>query len=616
MISSPVVTSARRILRRRSGVLALVGAFAGCCLGAAGWLATGGTPLYLSVVWLPLLGVVVPWSVAKVLRSPLPATPVVVVDRGNAAGLVDLVAEIAETLAVDPPDEVALTPACTVRLEHHGRRIVLEVGAPLLWALDRQQIRAILAPAVAAAPELRHPAVRHARRVARRLELAEIDGRVAAPLLRRLRTASRRHGAALEMGVVAAAVSRSTALYRPELDGKVAAVRETWDMLLTEFAVPALRRGLRPKRLLSGFAGLASGSDIVDKRTYVPAWSAAKTLLTDADWIDRAVSKVVAQDLWTGRINNAVDWTQYTERVLGPLRREQAAELLAAVDTVMGSPGPGTLQRILDVIDLGAGRAIGATLVRSEFPAATEDAETDLAVTALNRRLAALIECAAVSSGRGRITMSWLSGAAVVNEHGCVLALDDDALELAARGDTRDLRAWLSDHSFSLSDPVWVSGDERPDVGPVVLAAMRGVWHRGRLYDLIVCADRLLFVHDKRPMIDRHGTARHLADGANSGVARLERRLREDVAELLGKSRRSFQLELADIIDTQLRALRGQQIWRCVIATTDRRVVLRNGRSRGSALVLSDLLRPSLGDRFRAHGLDSRASAQKRVIAG
>lgn len=615
MISSPVVTSARRILRRRSGIVALVAAFTALCLGAVGWLAAGGTLLYLGIGWLVVLGAAALWSLAEVLRTRVPNKPVVLVDRGNSAGLLDLVAEIAETLAVEPPDDVALTPGCEVRLEHHGRRIVLEVGAPLLWALDRQQLRAILAPAVAAGPELRHPAVRQARKVTRRLELAEIDGRVTAPLLRHLRTVARRHGAALEMGVVAAAVSRSAALYRPDLDRKVATVRDTWDMLLTEFAVPALRRGLRPNRLCSGFAGLASGSDIVAKRTYVPAWSAAKTLLTDADWIDRAVSKTVAHQLWTGRVNDAVDWTHYTERVLGPLRRQQAAELLAAVDTVMGSPGPGTLERVLDVIDLGAGPTIAATLVRNEFPEASEDVETDLAVTALNRRLAALIECAAVTSGRGRLVMSWLTGAAVVNGHGCVLALDDDALELAALGDTSDLRAWLSDHSLSLTDPVWVSGDEAPDVGPVVLATMRGVWHRRRLYDLLVCADRLVFVHDKLP-IDMLRVAGRLSSHGTDKVSCLERRIRGDLADLLGKSRHSFQIELADIVDTQLRALRRPQIWRCVIATTDRRVVVRNGRSRGSAVVLSEVLRPSLGDRFRVRGLDSPTPAQKPLLAG
>lgn len=616
MISSPVVTSARRILRRRSLVVAVVLSLALLCVAVAVWLVVADQWLNPLILGLPTLAVAMSWSLARVLRSPLPVTPTVVVDRSNAAPLLDLVAELARTLDGAPPDEVALTPHCSVRLEHHGRKLVLEIGAPLLWALDRKELRAVLAPAVAASPEMRSRAVRTARAVARRLEYARLDGRVTTPLLKLLLASCRRNGSAMEMELIATTVARSSAVFRPDLHSRLVSIEETWAVLVGDFAVPALRRGLRPKRLCSGFAGLSAGSDLMHKGCYVPGWSAARTLLTEPDWIDRSISKVVAKDLWSGRVNDSLEWSHYTERVLGPMRREQAAELLAAVDTVLGIPGPGTLDRVLDAIDLGAARAITAVLTRDRRHQRAAQAEADAAEHVLVRFLAALVECAAVTTGRSRLVLSWLTGAAVVNDYGCLLALDDEALEFAAQGDTRELRSWLDEQSISLTDPVWVSGDERPDVGPAVLAAMTDVWHRGRLYDLVVCEDRLVFVRSQGRGLDMPGMLDQAAGEATTNAASLPAHLRGDVTELLARSKRSFQLEFSDITDTQLRAYRRPLLWRCAISTPDRRVILRNGLSGRTATTLRDLLRPSLGDRFRDHGLEPRDAPQKRLIAG
>lgn len=612
MISSTVVTSARRILRRRSIVVAAVAAMTLFCLGAAAGLVIAGHWLNPLVLVLPLLAAAIPWSLARVLRAPVPATPSVVVDRGHAGPLLDLVQELAKTLSVPAPDQVAVTPTCSVRLEQHGKHLTLEVGAPLIWALDRKELRAVLAPAVAGTPEMSTHAVRAARELARRLEYARLEGRITTPLLRLLRTAVRRHAAALEMELTAAAVARSAAECRPDLHTRLVSVAETWAILISDFAVPALRRGLRPKRLCSGFAGLASGSDLVHKGCYVPGWSAARTLLGEPDWVDRAISKVVAHDLWNGRITDAVEWSQYTERVLGPMRREQAAELLAAVDTVLGFAGPASLDRVLEACELGAGRAVAATLSRrGRGPALPADHEADPVEAELVRRLAALVECAAVTTGRSKLVLSWLTGAAVADEYGCLLTLDDEALELAVRGDTGELRSWLDEHGIVPTDPVWLAGDDRPDVGPVVLAAMTEVWHRGRLYDLVVCEDRLVFL----PSGGRSLQVPGVLDELLGGVPGLPTRLRGDVRELLEKSQRGFEVEFSHILDTRLRAFHWPPLWRCVISTTEHTVVLRNGRSGRTATTLRDLLRPSLGDRFRDHGLEPRRAPRQQLTA-
>lgn len=589
MVSSPVTTEARRILRHRTLIVAALAATALLGLGSAALLVVTGHPAGLALLALPLFAVTLLGSTAGVLRTPLGTPPSVMVDRSNAAPLLDLVADLSKALNVDAPDDVAIIPTCAVRLEYHDRRLVLEVGAPVLWSLDHHEMRAVLAPAVAASPEMRTPVVGRAMAMARRLETARIGGRVAAPLLRGLRAHCLRHEATLEMELAAAALSRSTALYRPELQSKLESITETWNIVLDGFAAPALRRGLRPKRLCTGLARLAAGSDLVDKRSYVPERSAAATLLTDAGWIDCAVSTVVAETLWNGRVRDAVEWSHYTDRVLAPLRREQAAELLAAVDTVMGTRGPGTLDRVLDSLDLGAARAIEAVLARSGPPARSGDDGAEL-----SRRLAALVECAAVTTGTSRLELSWLTGAVVVHEFGHVLSLDDDAVDLAAKGHTRELRTWLVDQPISLTEPVWVSGDERPDVGPVVLATLSDVWHHGRRYDLIMCEDRLVFL-----LAGRHPAC-----------------VRADVTRLLAESKRNFHIELESIVDTRLRAMRWPRLWRCVISTIDRRVVLSNRHAGSTAAALRDLLRPSLGDRFRAHGLDARPVHQSPLIPG
>ena len=84
--------------------------------------------------------------------------------------------------------------------------------------------------------------------------------------------------------------------------------------------------------------------------------------------------------------------------------------------------------------------------------------------------------------------------------------------------------------------------------------------------------------------------------------ARLRAILDGDIGERLARSPHSFQLALSDIVDADLRVWRWPRRWRCVIATPDRWIRLRNGRARGSFITLSRLLGPPLGDRLRVRG--------------
>lgn len=484
-----------------------------------------------------------------------------------------------------------------MRLSCRDGELRLLVGAPLLWGLPVDELVQQLLPVLARAPEESLRPVRWARAVAARLDRATLQGLVAGRPLRRLRSCCQRAVVELDVRTSVAAAERfdGVAAARPEARE---ALERTWYGLLRHYAAPAWSRGDRPARICAALADAYLGSDRVWLTGSRDA--AAPGLLLDEDAVDRQVSALLASGLGGGRPGRSVEWPDYLQQVLAPRRREEAVRLLSAVDTVLGRPGPATPRRVLDALDSGAAPAV-IGILSGGAAGVLEDPET-----ALTSALVSFVECAAETAGGAQVGVSWQTGPVLVRPDGWLASGLWPACADAASGDTRPLKAELAELETALDDPVWLAGDDPAEVAPRPVAALADIWHGGRLYDLVLCEDRLTLLLVAGRGVDVRGAVEHLAGDRSRADDRLERTLLGDVESALTASPHNLTVRLSDVVDVRLRAVLGQLAWRAVITTADGRIVLRNGRNPGTVFDLRSLLSPVLGDRLQVRGVDPR----------
>ena len=578
------------------------------CLAAVAYHLEHGQLVHGNTVLLPVLAVALLWGFQSVLRAALPPVSGVPVDQQQAPGLLDLVGATAAHVGVAPPPRVLLGTACAAQLTHQGGESVLVVGAPLVWGLPAQELRQVLLPVLASRPEHERRSVRCATAVALRLDHAPLRRSLTGPLLRRLRTVCRRAMLDLRQRSDAAVAVRIGS--RPTLDPRILVdLEEAWEHLLRGFTVPAWSRGRRPTQVLAALADLRCGTETVWRTDGSGSSQLDVALLEDPDGLDARLSELLAVVEWGGRPGQPLEWPRYLQDVVGPALRESAARLVAAVDITLGRPGPACPSRVLDALDEGAaGAVVGLLRAQRDAGGAQPDRE-DLAAS-----LQALVACAAETSRTARLVMSWRTGPVLVDHDGRVLPDLHDSCLRAAHGQTTALRAALTDLGIPAEDPVWLAGDEPADVGPEPVAALADIWHRGRLYDLVVCRDQLVLLLTAGPGLDLRGAIEHCAGDDLRTTDRLQRRLDDDLGAALATSEHNVEVRLADVVDGRIRAVLGQRMWRTVLRTVDgRRIVLRNGRSPRTVFAVRALLSAALGDRLHVRGVDPRFPRLARI---
>ncbi|MEU0392347.1 hypothetical protein ABZ208_06135 [Streptomyces sp. NPDC006208] len=385
-------------VRSRAAAVALLPAAAAVVLlagGAMGHMSGAGWDAARWVVsGCALVVLVLAVVVATVIVRATPAlSPTVELPERAAPDLYRMVRDLAERLDVPAPSALALTPDCDSWLEdrtHPSHAIsdgsrrrsaqapVLVIGSPFLWWMRVAELRAVLAPVVAATGPAANPDIDAARRFVRGLDAAVADaarpglgvirkagagftGTVARVLLRSCQA----HAAEMERGVAAAASERAQAVdygLRIVAQEQVGLAYAGWDRLLTRVALPAWRMGRWPARL---DAGVVSALTELSRRDRLAEGFASRLgerpacdLLEEPGAVDEAASLLAARlfhggPAETGPDWSPVDWQHYPEEVVDRKWRTEAARIHRVLDELGVPPSTGrpegpTLARVMD----------------------------------------------------------------------------------------------------------------------------------------------------------------------------------------------------------------------------------------------------------------------------
>ena len=420
------VRLARAILRVGALATACWGLLALGCAVLAGVLLPGYLAPAAVVVLLGFAAVPV-W---RFHRITLPASATVPLDSAEHGELRLIVRQISAALGVPTPAAVELSPDCDAWLEPRVGGPVLVIGTPFLWWLRVSELRGLLAPVIAGLEAAHDPAVVRARRMVRRLDLAQERG--CAPWPRRLLTMAaeccRMKAEGMERVIAAQASQRARIVepagrvYAHEQVGLVAAA---WDRLLTRLAYPAWDLEHAPSTLNAALvAALVElgerdrvGVGLADRLSERPGCD----LLDEPGAVDRAVSAIVAV-VYQGRpVERPLEWQDYTRLVAEPLLRKAAATapdhpLVAKTRALLLSPAPSTT-----LAPIGeAGDA--------ELPAG----------------LRAVLQCGLVDLDHATFTVDWLDGVVLRDRAGLTVPVDEIVHALVDFSDFTPLRDWLS----------------------------------------------------------------------------------------------------------------------------------------------------------------------------
>ncbi|MFF3326035.1 hypothetical protein [Streptomyces sp. NPDC002889] len=385
-------------------------------LAGAGWDTARWIVTVCAVVVVLLAAVV-----ATVIVRATPAlSPTVELPERAAPDLYRMVRDLAERLDVPAPSALALTPDCDSWLEDRthpahaisggGRRRsthtpVLVIGSPFLWWMRVAELRAVLAPVVAATGPAAHPDIAAARRFVRGLDAAVADaarpgqgpirgagygftGTVARALLRSCQV----HAAEMERGVAAAASERAQAVdygLRIVAQEQVGLAYAGWDRLLTRVALPAWRMGRWPARLdagvVSALTELSRRDRLAEGFTSRLGERPACDLLEEPGAVDEAASLLAARLFHGGPAEagpdwSPVDWQHYPEEVVDRKWRTEAARIHRVLDELGVPPSTGpqgpTLARVMDHLSARpGGEASDALAAAITARVAREDSE-------------------------------------------------------------------------------------------------------------------------------------------------------------------------------------------------------------------------------------------------
>ena len=420
------VRLARAILR--IGALATAGwaVLAGCCALLAALLLPGPAALGVALALLAFAAVPV-WRFHRI--AP-PASATVPLGSDGQGELNLIVRQISSALGVPTPAAMELSPDCDAWLEPRSGGPVLVIGTPFLWWLRVSELRGLLAPVIAGLEAAHDPAVVRARRVVRRLDVAEERG--CAPWPRRavamVAVSCRGRAEGMERVIAAQASQRARIVepagrvYAHEQVGLVAA---GWDRLLTRLAHPAWEAGYAPSTLNAALvAALVElgerdrvGVGLADRLSERPACD----LLDEPGDVDRAISAVVPLVYRGERVDRTLDWSEYTRLVAEPLLRRTAAAapdhpLVAKTRALLLAPSPGT--PLTPVADGGDGELPGG--------------------------LRAVLQCGLVDLGYAAFNVDWLDGVILRDRAGLTVPVDEIVHALVDSADFAPLRDWLS----------------------------------------------------------------------------------------------------------------------------------------------------------------------------
>jgi hypothetical protein len=351
-------------------------------------------------------------------------------ETGERSELSLIVRQISAALGVPTPAAIELSPDCDAWLEPRVGGPVLVIGTPFLWWLRVSELRGLLAPVIAGLEAAHDPAVVRARRVVRRLDLAEQQGCGPWPrgVLTLVAECCRTRAENMERVIAAQASQRARIVepagrvYAHEQVGLVAAA---WDRLLTRLAFPAWDAGYSPctlnAALVSALVELGErdrvGVGLADRLSERPGCD----LLDEPGSVDRAVSQVVPVVYQSKPVERTLEWSEYTRLVAEPLLRKAAAAapdhpLVAKTRALLLSPAPSTT--IVPIGEAGDG----------ELPAG----------------LRAVLQCGLVDLDYAAFAVDWLDGVVLRDKAGLTVPVDEIVHALVDYSDFTPLRDWLS----------------------------------------------------------------------------------------------------------------------------------------------------------------------------
>ena len=403
-----------------------------CGLAVASWIAlaaaisAGLITLLPSPIGLPLAGLVVglcAWPLSHFGRIVPPLSPTVRPEPGSYGELMLAVRQVTAALGVSEPAGLELSPDCDAWLEPRPEGPVLVIGAPFLWWLRVSELRGLLAPVLAGMDAAHDTLIGRARRLVRRLDIAEAYGcrPCPRPFIVAIAAACRIRAEAMERAIGAAAAERArivepaSRVYAHEQAGLVAV---GWDRLLTRLATPAWRRGYAPETLNAALVAALTelgqrdrvGVGPADRLTERPACD----LLDEPGLVDRAVSALAPQFYRGQPAEKRLPWSRYVATVAEPALRAEAADapdhpLIAKVRSLLGVHAPPHQH--------GSGE--------------------------LAAGLRAVVQCGLVDQGLARWDIGWLDGVILRDRAGRVVPVDELVHGLLDNADFAALRDWI-----------------------------------------------------------------------------------------------------------------------------------------------------------------------------
>lgn len=411
-----------------------------CGLAALGWIALAAGISAALIILLPsLIGVPLAVLVVGLCAVPFahfgrivpPLSPTVHAEQGSYGELMLAVRQVTAALGVSEPAGLELSPDCDAWLEPRPEGPVLVIGAPFLWWLRVSELRGLLAPVLAGMDAAHDTMISRARRLVRRLDIAEAYGcrPCPRPFIVAIAGACRIRAEAMERAIGSAAAERArivepaSRVYAHEQAGLVAV---GWDRLLTRLAMPAWRRGYAPETLNSALVSALMelgqrdrvGLGLADRLTERPACD----LLDEPGLVDRAVSALAPQVYLGKPADKKLPWSRYVVTIAEPALRAEANDapdhpLIAKVRALLGvhtpprANGPG---------ELAAG-------------------------------LRAVVQCGLVDQGLARWDIDWLDGVILRDRARQVVPIDELVHGLLDNADFAALRDWINDRSGSTS---------------------------------------------------------------------------------------------------------------------------------------------------------------------